>query len=83
MQSKIDVMGRIVIPHKIRKKYGFTIGENVIITETENGFEVANEKEKCKCCNGTEEILNIEGKSFCKECYIKLLSHFEKVIGNQ
>ena len=55
MNSRVDKLGRIVIPIKMRKKYNLTEGVQVEFSEINGALSVSVAAELCKLCNGVIE----------------------------
>jgi len=42
--SKVDIKGRVTVPHKMRFKYGFTPGKLVYFEELDDGVMIGKSK---------------------------------------
>lgn len=64
---KIDKLGRVCIPMKIRREIGFETGELVTIETIGNEIIIGRAGKHCSIC-GKESELKVNDKYICNEC---------------
>ena len=70
---KTDMLGRIVIPKDLRIRYGIeSEGSEIDIIPTEDGILLKKHTAECAICRVKENLVTLDGKSFCKSCIDKL-----------
>ncbi len=72
--SKIDSLGRIVIPKPVRKMYDLEKEDAVEILAKDNGLLIRKYKPSCVFCGETEGIIVHEGSNVCEACIKKLMT---------
>ena len=72
--SKIDSLGRIVIPKPVRKMYEMEKEDAVEILAKDNGLLIRKYKPSCVFCGETENIIVHEGHNVCEACIKKLMT---------
>ena len=65
---KVDNLGRIVIPVRIRRQFDFTPGSTLEIFLEEDGFFVKKYIPVCVFCGKEENLVEKNGKCICKNC---------------
>lgn len=71
MQRKLDNMGRIVIPIKIRRELKLDKEPLDFEIEVSNGQkQIVIKRAVCKCtiCGSEEDITSVMGHNICKQC---------------
>ena len=69
---EIDRLGRVVIPMDIRKSLSINAGDVLKISAGDDKITLQKAEDKCVFCNGTENLLELEGKFICSDCRAKL-----------
>ena len=72
IKTKIDSLGRVVIPVKIRKKLGIELNSEIHMTLDENKVHISAVKKKCIICNNKNDL--IDEFSICKDCIDKIVA---------
>lgn len=65
---KIDDLGRISIPIKVRNQCEIKTNDPLEIQVDGDSIILQKYKEKCVFCRNSEYIMNFKGKNVCKEC---------------
>lgn len=66
---KLDNLGRIVVPSKIRREVNINIKDEVsIYTDENSSIVVAKYEPTCYICTKTEDLIDFKGKCICKSC---------------
>ena len=65
---KIDELGRIVIPKKIRTSLEIGTGEPMEIYAEEDKIILKKHEERCVFCGALTDLVDFKGKKLCKEC---------------
>lgn len=66
---KLDNLGRIVVPSKIRKQVEINIKDEVSIYTDENSSIIVTKYEPtCYLCSGSMELREFKGKYICQDC---------------
>ena len=66
MEIKVDNLGRVVIPIRIRKKLGIECGSNLLISSDEDTIHITVKDSHCALCGNSEEIC--KELKICKSC---------------
>lgn len=69
---EIDRLGRVVVPMDIRKSLSISAGDVLKISADDGKITLQKAEDKCVFCNGTEDLLELEGKFICSGCRAKL-----------
>lgn len=69
---KIDDLGRISIPIKVRNQCEIKTNDPLEIQVDGDSVILQKYKEKCVFCRSSEYIMNFKGKNVCKECINKI-----------
>ena len=72
IEKEVDLLGRVVIPIKFRKKLGLEVGAKVFVSVEENLIIISPKERCCALCGHI-----IEGKNkfrLCSECILKIKS---------
>ena len=74
---KIDALGRMLIPKKLREKLGWEIGDSLALWHGSSRLTVClqakNPPPECICCKSPEREIRINGKDICASCLEKAL----------
>lgn len=70
--SKIDSLGRVVIPKPVRQMYNLEKEDAIEILPKENGLLIRKYQPTCLFCGETDNIVSHQGISVCEECIKKL-----------
>ena len=65
---KIDELGRIVIPKKIRTSLEIKTDDPMEIYVEENKIILKKKEERCVFCSGVTELTDFKDKKICKQC---------------
>ena len=81
--QKVDTIGRVMIPKKLREKYNLEKGNGYILIETENGLLVSPEEESFKICKEDMSSLiklyiMLKESGFLDSYYDEILSRITK-----
>ena len=71
IKIRIDSLGRVVIPIKIRKKLGIELNSDLSMTFNEYGVIIFSCALKCAICGGAEKV--IKELKVCKVCIDKIV----------
>ena len=69
---EIDKLGRIVISKDIRKHLGINPGDTLQINAEGDTIVIKKAEQKCVFCNSDESLVELDGKSVCRDCVEKL-----------
>ena len=69
---EIDRLGRVVVPMDTRKSLSISAGGVLKISADDGKITLQKAEDKCVFCNGTEDLLELEGKFICSGCRAKL-----------
>ena len=70
--SKIDALGRVVIPKPVRNMFNIEKEDAIEILPQENGRLIRKYQPTCIFCGAIEDIINHEGITVCQECIKKM-----------
>lgn len=65
---KVEKLGRVVIPSKIKKNLGISDGEEVDIKQVGNRIIISKSSNQCALCGNREELTKFGGNYVCKKC---------------
>ena len=71
---KIDDLGRVIIPKELRRKHEWGIGEELVLTSTDDTIvlESVNTKYRdmpiCAICFAFESAKRVKGRDICASC---------------
>ncbi|MBQ9673411.1 MAG: AbrB/MazE/SpoVT family DNA-binding domain-containing protein [Ruminococcus sp.] len=71
--SKIDSLGRIVIPKPVRQMYNMEKEDAIEILAKDNGLLIRKYKPTCVFCGETDNMIVHEGNNVCEDCIKKLM----------
>ncbi|BBB91171.1 MAG TPA: AbrB/MazE/SpoVT family DNA-binding domain-containing protein [Methylomusa anaerophila] len=66
---KIDELGRVVLPMKLRRTIGIAEKDGLEIYVDNDRIILRKYVPACVFCGSTDEIANFKGKNVCKECF--------------
>ncbi len=69
---KIDNLGRIVIPVRLRKEFDLNAGTPLEIFIADDGFFVKRFIPVCVFCSGEDDLIEKNGKCICANCIEEL-----------
>ena len=73
---KVDMLGRIVIPLELRKKYGITDGGRVEFIDAGDGITVKPSEPFCKICRS--RISEGERLPLCEACIKEVIESYSE-----
>lgn len=65
---KIDDLGRIVLPKKVRRRLNITFNDKVEIYIEKNRILIKKLVPVCSFCGNEKDLINFKGKSICSSC---------------
>lgn len=65
---KVDKLGRVVIPHSIRKAQQIVEGIPLEIFIDGNKIIYRKYKKSCSFCSNTDNLINFKEKTVCPSC---------------
>jgi len=68
----VDELGRIVLPTELRKRLGISECDKMDISVDGDKIIMQKSVPSCVVCDSTSEIQQLNGKSVCNQCHIKL-----------
>lgn len=68
MVRKVDELGRIVIPHEIRRTLGIGSGDTLELCCREDGLLLRKFPAECVFCGGREDLFVYQEKHICGQC---------------
>ncbi len=68
MLRKVDDLGRLVIPHEMRKAMQIDRGDVLELYLEEDRLVVKKFAPACIFCGGTDSLVTYEGKNICGTC---------------
>lgn len=71
---KIDDLGRVVLPAKVRRKFKLEIKDMVEMYVDRDMIILKKYKNKCIFCKETENLKEFKGKNICTKCKKKICS---------
>ncbi len=75
VERKLDELGRIVIPIEIRRAWGVTAGNTLLLTSTPDGaLRITPAQRRCSLCHqpGAEGLTEVGELCFCPACLRRL-----------
>ena len=72
VQRPVDSLGRVVIPKEIRTAFDIKTDDKLAISIEGNKIILVKHENKCVFCDGTDDLVNFEGKKVCMACLKKL-----------
>ncbi|MCH5202811.1 MAG: AbrB/MazE/SpoVT family DNA-binding domain-containing protein [Oscillospiraceae bacterium] len=66
--SKIDTLGRVVIPKPVRQMYNLEKEDSIEILPKENGLLIRKYQPTCLFCGETDNVISHQGVTVCEEC---------------
>jgi transcriptional pleiotropic regulator of transition state genes len=69
---RVDQVGRIVIPMRLRRKMGIQIHDSVELFVEDDRVVIMKYKPTCVFCCSSEEVTDYLGKSVCKMCLTEI-----------
>lgn len=76
---KIDSLGRVVIPKRIRIRLDIKPGEALEVYTDDEGIMLRKYIQKCIFCGNEEKLSKKDGKCICAEC----VSYFTGVLDKE
>ncbi len=70
---KVDQLGRIVIPIKLRRTLGIDIKDDMEIYLDKENIVIEKYKPACLFCDSTENVKSSGNRIVCKDCISKLV----------
>jgi transcriptional pleiotropic regulator of transition state genes len=70
--SKIDSLGRVVIPKPVREMYLLEKEDAIEILAKDNGLLIRKYQPACIFCGETDNVITHEGYIVCEECIKKM-----------
>ena len=68
MVIRIDGLGRLVIPKKMRESFHLTPGTRISVQETQEGLLLSVEEARCISCRSREELYCKNGVFLGRKC---------------
>lgn len=65
---KVDPLGRVVLPVKLRKKLGIGTNDPVEMFLDNGKIQISKYSPKCIFCGSTNGVSNYKGKNICTSC---------------
>ena len=72
IERKLDELGRVVIPKEIRKVLNIPTGAPLSIYLDGNKIIFEKSAGACSICGNTVDVKDVDGKTVCTECIIKI-----------
>jgi transcriptional pleiotropic regulator of transition state genes len=69
---RVDSLGRVVIPKEMRRVFGINMFDPIEFYVTENSIVLRKYTPGCIFCNSMEDLIPIDGKQVCMDCFEKL-----------
>ena len=69
---KLNQLGRVHIPKRLRVVYEIPEGSEVSIVPTDEGILIRKLKPSCLICRGEDDLIELNGKWICSSCLAKL-----------
>ena len=73
---KVDKLGRIVIPLRLRKKYGLIEGTSLKFIDEGDGVTVKAATPLCSVCH--REISEKSQYPLCKDCILEIIKSYKE-----
>lgn len=70
--SKIDSLGRVVIPKAVRQMYHLEKEDAIEIIAKDNGLFIRKYQPTCIFCEETDNLVMFNGQTVCEECIKKM-----------
>jgi transcriptional pleiotropic regulator of transition state genes len=70
--SKIDSLGRVVIPKPVRQMYQMEKEDSIEILAKENGLFIRKYQPTCIFCGESDNVITYEGCIVCEDCIKKM-----------
>ncbi len=70
--KKITKSGGITIPAEVRRNHNLFPGDAVDIDSSGNQIIITAHMDRCFICQNEHDVVNYQGKSFCRECIKEL-----------
>lgn len=70
--KKITKSGGITIPADVRRDHNIFPGDAVDIDSRGNQIIITTHMDRCFICRNEHNVVNYQGKSFCKACIERL-----------
>ena len=71
---KIDGLGRVVIPIKLRRDLDIEVGDPLEMFVNEDEIRLQKYSIPCVFCGSIESIIEYKNKKVCKDCFNELLT---------
>lgn len=71
---KIDTLGRIALPIKLRRLNEIAIGDSLEIYADGDTVVIEKYKPCCIFCQNIENIVTFKNKNICKTCFDELIN---------
>ena len=78
IKRKIDEMGRIVLPVRMRRMMGIGIGTELQIEYADQKIIIKIPDEACQLCGSNHDLISYNGSNICRACVKKLQAVLEK-----
>lgn len=70
--SKIDTLGRVVIPKPVRQMFNLEKEDAIEILPKDNGLLIRKYQPTCLFCGEFDNVIQHEGITVCEECIKKM-----------
>ena len=70
--SRVDELGRIVLPIELRRTLGIDVKDALEIFVDGNQIVLNKYEPACIFCNSANDIVNFKGKNICRQCLKEL-----------
>lgn len=70
--SKIDTLGRVVIPKPVRQMFDMEKEDAIEILPKDNGLLIRKYQPVCLFCGEMDNLITHEGVKVCEECIAKM-----------
>lgn len=70
--SKIDTLGRVVIPKPVRQMFNLEKEDAIEILPKDNGLLIRKYQPTCLFCGEIDNVISHEGITVCAECIEKM-----------
>ena len=77
IKIKVDSLGRIVIPIKIRKKLGIELNSEIYMMLDDDRATITSTRDKCVICSGKNEVIG--ELNMCMRCVNKILDFSKNI----
>ena len=65
---KVDMLGRLVLPMKLRKKMNIKINDQIEIFVEDGDILLKKYRPQCIFCGSNEEVSSFKGRNICCKC---------------